>query len=86
MMMGGFGGYGGFGSTMMIVNTVITLAVLIGLVWLVIWAVRRFSANSTSNGFQNGSAQSAKDFTQIRYAKGEITREEYQQILLDLNH
>ena len=86
MMIGGFGGYGGFGSTMMIVNTVITVAVLIGLVWLVIWAVRRFSANSTFNGSQSGSGQSARDFTQIRYAKGEITREEYQQILSDISH
>jgi putative membrane protein len=82
-MMGGFG-YGGFGWIGMILNMVITIAVMVGLVILVVWAVRRISGNSAQPGALNNIGQSAKDIAQTRYAKGEITREEYQQILSDL--
>lgn len=81
MMMGGFGGYGWIG---MILNLVITLGVIIGLVLLVVWAVRRTSTNNAQPGSQNLIGQSARDIAQARYAKGEISREEYQQILSDL--
>lgn len=84
-MMGNFG-YGGMGWIGMIIGFVITIAVLIGLVLLVVWAVRRMSTNSTQSGSQNLAGQSARDVAQVRYAKGEISREEYQQILSDLGH
>lgn len=82
-MMGNFG-YGGMGWIGMILGLVITIAVIIGLVLLVVWAVRRMSGNNAQPGFQNLTGQSARDIAQARYAKGEITREEYQQILSDL--
>jgi putative membrane protein len=82
-MMGGFG-YGGFGWIGMILNLVITIGAIVGLVLLVVWVVRRTSGNSSQPGSQTPSSQSAKDIAQVRYAKGEITREEYQQILSDL--
>jgi len=78
------GGYGGFGWIGMILNLVITIGVIIGLVLLVVWAVRRMSGNPIQPVIQNPSGQSAKDIAQVRYAKGEISREEYQQILSDL--
>lgn len=81
MMMG----YGGFGWIGMILNLVITLGVIIGLVLLVVWAVRRMSGNNVQPGSQNLTGQSARDIAQTRYAKGEINREEYQQILSDLD-
>lgn len=40
--MGNFG-YGGMGWFGMILSLVITIAVIIGLVYLVVWAVRRMS-------------------------------------------
>jgi putative membrane protein len=80
MMMG----YGGFGWIGMILNLVITLGVIIGLVLLIVWAVRRTSGNNTQAGTQNLTGQSARDIAQSRYAKGEVSREEYQQILSDL--
>lgn len=80
MMMG----YGGFGWIGMILNLVITLGVIIGLVLLVVWAVRRTSGYNAQAGMQNLTGQSARDIAQSRYAKGEISREEYQQILSDL--
>jgi putative membrane protein len=82
-MMGNFG-YGGMGWIGMILGLVITIAVIIGLVLLVVWAVRRMSENSAQPGFQTASGQSAKEIAQARYAKGEISRDEYQQILSDL--
>ena len=81
MMMGGYGGFGWIG---MILNLVITIGVIVGLVLLVVWAVRRMSGNSAQPGSQNLTGQSARDIAQVRYAKGEINREEYQQILSDL--
>ncbi len=80
MMMGGFGGFGWIG---MIVNLVITIAVIVGLVLLVVWAVRRMSGNQQA-GTPNLAGPSARDIAQTRYARGEISREEYQQIISDL--
>ena len=75
----GFHGYSWLG---MIVGWVFMAAVLVGLVFLIIWAVRRTGSNSTQGS--NLQAPSAKEIAQIRYARGEINREEYQQILSDL--
>ena len=55
-----------------------SLGVIIGLVLLVVWAVRRMSGNNAQPGSQNLTGQSARDIAQARYAKGEINREEYQ--------
>lgn len=82
--MMGYLGYGGFSWIGMLVNMVIMLAIVVGFVFLVIWAVRRTSGNNHQPGIQGSSSQSAKDIAQARYAKGEITRDEYQQILADL--
>jgi putative membrane protein len=81
-MMGGFG-YGGLGWIGMIINLIITVGVIVGLVLLAVWAVRKLSGN-TQASTQGGYHSTAKDIAQMRYAKGEISREEYQQILSDL--
>jgi len=82
-MMGSFGGFGWIG---MILNLILTVGVIVGLVWLVVWAVRRFSGGSSLSGIQNPAGLSAKEVAKARYAKGEISREEYQLILSDLEH
>lgn len=85
-MMGG-SGFGSLGWIGMILNLVITIGVIIGVVLLVIWLVRRASAGSSVGGFQIGSlepSKSPKEILQLRYARGEITREQYQQMLADL--
>lgn len=81
-MMHGYGGFGWFG---MIFGLILTLAIFVGLILLVVWAVRRVSANNSPRSTQAVTNQSAKDIAQARYARGEITRDEYQQILSDLN-
>lgn len=80
-MMGGGGimGFGGFG----LIGLLFNLAIVIGVVVLIIWAVKRFT-NDTTNWNQPTGSQSPREILQARYARGEITREQYQQMLSDL--
>ena len=82
MMMYGFGAWGWGG---MVIGMLINIAVLIGLVVLIVWAVQKVSRNSGFNQTSTSGTQTAREIAQARYAKGEINREEYQQILSELN-
>lgn len=79
-----FGHYG-FGWVGFIVSSLITIALIVGFVWLIVWAVRRMSGSHMMSGSMGPSAQNAREIAKARYAKGEITRDEYQQILTDLD-
>lgn len=81
MMMYGFNHFSWLG---MAFQFLLTLGVIVGLVLLIVWAVRMTVGKSNKSTSQDTSAQSARDIAQSRYAKGEISREEYQQILDDL--
>jgi len=89
MMNGyGIGGFGTFGWIGMILNLVITIGLIVGVVLLVVWLVRRISVNNQgalSNSSQPGSQSTPRDILQIRYARGEIGRDEYQQMLADIS-
>ena len=83
-MMGGFGG--GFD----LIGLLLNLVVIVGIVVLVIWAVRQFSSNGQGAGLlgqQNDRPTEAapRAIVEERYARGEITREQYQDILSDLS-
>ena len=80
-MMGGGGmmGFGGMGLLGGFIGLILNLAILIGIVILIVWAVKRFSSSNPSMG-----VQSPKEILQARYARGEITREQYQQMLTDI--
>jgi len=82
--MGHYFGYGGMGGIGMIVGLVLTIAFIVGLVYLVVWAVRRLSVNNPLPAPLNSTGQSARDIAQVRYAKGEINRDEYLKIIADL--
>jgi putative membrane protein len=73
-MMGGGMMYG-FGWIGLILN----VAIIVGIVILVVWAVKRFTSGSVSP-----SGQTPREILQTRYARGEITRDQYQQMLSDL--
>ena len=73
----GFGGMGLFGGW---IGLIFNLAIIVGIVILVVWAVKRFTSGSVSSG-----SQTPREILQARYARGEITRDQYQQILQDLN-
>lgn len=79
MMGGGMMGFGGFG----LIGLLFNLAIIVGIVVLIVWAVKRFT-NGTTNWNQPSSNQSPREILQARYARGEITREQYQQMLNDL--
>ncbi|MGD2158326.1 MAG: SHOCT domain-containing protein [Anaerolineales bacterium] len=86
-MMHGFG-FGTFGWIGMILNLVITIGVIVGIVVLVVWMVRRFGTESSGRyvaQYGSGSQQTPREIVQSRYARGEISREEYQQLLKDIS-
>ena len=78
MGMHGFGGMGLFGGW---IGLIFNLAIIIGFVVLIVWAVKRF----TSNVSPTGTAKTPREIVQARYARGEITRDQYQQMLSDLS-
>ena len=83
----GFGGYGLYGWPGMALNIVITLGVIIGIVLLVVWLVRNVSSNQKGvNNDPNNADRplSALEILQIRYVRGEIDREKYQEMLSDI--
>ncbi len=85
-MMHGFGyGYGMYGWTGLIIN----LAIIIAIIWLIVWIVRRVTATNQGPagtfGSVSGASPSPREILQIRYARGEITREQYLEALEDLN-
>ena len=77
-------GYGSFGWIGMILGLVIMIALITGFVILVIWAIRRMSGISDHTQISNPTELSARDIAKVRYAKGEISREEFQQLLSDM--
>ena len=51
-------------------------------IWLVFWAVTRLIRRETHTG---GERQNPLDIARERYARGEINREQYEQIKKDLS-
>lgn len=82
------GWYGGFGWIGMILGGIFWLALLVGLILLIVWGIKRLNRMpSNSNAGSSGQAiLTPKEILQGRYARGEITREQYQQMLSDLDH
>lgn len=62
----------------LIVNLVFWVGLLIGLTLLVVWAARRAQVPVATR------QPTSKEILQTRYVRGEITREQYQQMLDDM--
>ncbi len=76
-MMFGYGMMGLFG----LIGLLFNVLIIVGVVVLVVWAVGRFtSASNLPSG-----RETPRDILQARYARGEITREQYQEMLKDLS-
>lgn len=88
-MMWNCGSYGPWGTGYswldMVLNLVINLVVIIGFVLLIAWLVRRIFPAFELAGGRGGALLSAKEVLQARYARGEITREQYKEMLSDLS-
>jgi putative membrane protein len=82
MMMGDWGGWGwgmGFGGIFMILFWAV---IILGIVALVKWL---FSAGGSAGlGGFGGSSKTPLDALKERYARGEINREQYEQMRRDL--
>jgi len=87
-MGGGFfgSGVGSFGLMGGLIGLLFNIAMLVGIVFLVVWAVQKFSGSSNSGAPAAAPPQvlSAREILDIRYARGELTREEYQTKLSDI--
>jgi putative membrane protein len=78
-----FGSFGSFGWIGLILNLIITVGVIIGIIWLVVWLARKGISNN--QGYSMTPQISPREILQTRYARGEITREQYQQMLEDVS-
>jgi len=78
-MMGG--GWIWFGLLMMLFG----LLVLVGIILLAVWAIPRLAGSERQrSNTTSGSPEDPLTILQRRYARGEITREEYERIRSDL--
>lgn len=75
MHMFGFGGWGVF-----LFGVVFFVFLLVGLIVFIVWAVRQGKVNKA----QDGSQSTPEQILKVRYAKGEITRKEYQDMMKDI--
>jgi len=79
-MMTGFGmGFGGFGFIFVALFWIVIIA---GGIWLL---SNLFPKNNGAHSEQSGD-ESALDILKQRYARGELTKEEYESIRYDLEH
>jgi len=59
------------------------IVVLVGVIWLIIWSIRR-SQHEVNEREIGQVSQSPEEILKIRYARGEIDREEYLRTKQDL--
>jgi putative membrane protein len=72
-----------FGGWMMLVWAFIFIIFWAAVITLIIWAIRKF--NSRTNEPASSMRQNPLDIARERYAKGEITKEQFDQLKRDLN-
>ncbi len=73
-------GYGMFGGQFMWVGILLHILLVIGVILLIIWIVRRL----TNPKKVNVESSTAIEIIKERYAKGEITKEEFENLRKDL--
>lgn len=81
--MGGYGyspGGGTWGIIGLILNFLFVLLIVVGVVFLLWWLVRQFSAGPASHETSSKAMQTLKE----RYAKGEISKEDFDRMKKDL--
>ncbi len=85
--MGGMMGGTGFGFGYGLIGLLFSVAIIVGVVLLVVWTVRQFSSNGQNSSAprQSDAQPSPREIVEKRYAHGELTREQYQEMLSDLS-
>ncbi len=78
-------GVGFWEIAIVIVVALIVVALIIGAIFLIVWAFRRSGgASGAPSSGPTGGRPTALQIAQERYARGEINRDEYMQIVSDL--
>lgn len=77
-MMGGLGS--GIGWIGIILSFIFFIIIIIGITLLIVWLVKR----TTHSGIEDKGGSKALEVLRERYAKGEITKEQYENIKKDL--
>jgi putative membrane protein len=62
------------------VGVLLTIVFWGAIIWLIVWGIRKLSGGGGPSGRQN-----PLDIARERYARGEISREEFEQIKKDLS-
>ena len=78
-MMGGFFG-GGISWTVIILGFIFFILIIIGIILLIVWLIKRV----IHSGTEGKTGNNALDILKERYAKGEITKDQYESIKKDL--
>ena len=78
-MMGGYFG-GGMGWIGMILGFIFFIAIIVGIILFIVWLVKRTTHSVSEPKIESRALESLKE----RYAKGEITKEQYTEIRKDL--
>ena len=88
MMRGYFGNFGGLSWIGLVLSLVIMTAVFVGVVVLILYFIRSMRRRPNQDVSRGPAIPpqvlTPKDIIQARYARGEITREQYLAILEDL--
>jgi len=66
----------------MIFGSIFFIAFWGAVIWLIVWAVRKANTHTSGAGTPG---ENALDFARTRYARGEITRNQFEQIKKDLS-
>jgi putative membrane protein len=82
-MMDGYG-FGGLGLWGGLIGLLFNIAIIVAIIWLIVWAVRRFTSGPSQRNHSPANV-SPRDIVQARYARGELTRDQYQQMMKDLS-
>ncbi len=78
-----WGSYGWIGP---VLNLVLMIGLIIGVILLIVWLARQAASNRQTGNLQVPASPDPKETLKLRYARGEVTREQYLQMLDDLNH
>lgn len=78
-MVVGAGGMWGYGWLLMLL---FWLVVVVGVVMLIVWLIRQMDRSRGTGRSDDGALRVLRD----RYARGEISQEEYQRMRSDLSH
>jgi putative membrane protein len=80
---GSLGNFGVLGWIGLILNLIFWIGLIVGFAVLVVWAIRRAQVPAGTVAYGSGQP-TTKAILQTRYARGEITRDQYQRMKQDI--